>query len=290
MSITVRNAGGVPFLVLQGFFIVRPGQMPDGDTVAFAAGKPYTPKQVKTNVPLDANAQKSSNIRLQSIDAPEKAQPLGAKSRDKLLTALGFSPKDLGLTDTDFTAGGVATKVPGWLLTHGMDGNRRPLGYVMTEDPKIVHGTEVPAHAVQPLLRRTANFRQVSSGAAFPAFYENTDEAHAVEFQVASRMARKLRKGVWAKDATTTGFVATPPSLAKDGALVYPKFFRRVQDWKAAKPSATAFIQWLKTQPDGKKMVIGAERYPLPLWKLFVKVSATQVAVPYDVSKLWWSE
>ena len=81
----LKNTGGVPFLVLKGIFVVRARQQPDGDTVAFAATANFQSGPVNTNVYVSPDGSKTRNIRLQSIDAPEKAQPLGAKSRDAML-------------------------------------------------------------------------------------------------------------------------------------------------------------------------------------------------------------
>lgn len=287
---SLRNAGGVPFLTLKGIFVVRAGQMPDGDTVSFAAASKYSKGAVNTNVPVNSTGEKTVNIRLQSIDAPEKSQPLGAASRDSLLKHLGFDPKNLGLDDNDFTAGGTIAKVSGWLATHGLDGNGRPLGYVFRTNPGFRHGKEIPAEDILSVIKSSANYMQAATGWAFPAFYENTDEAHAVQFQRASQSARSARKGVWAKDDTAKGFVPTKDALGSKGALIYPKFYRRVEKWKANKPSASAFITWLKGQSDGKKLVQGARPSPIPLWQLFEVASTRKVVVPYDVTKLWFSE
>lgn len=286
----VRNSGGVPFLTLKGYFVVRARQMPDGDTVAFAAATKYSAGPVATNVPVNTTGDETVNIRLQSIDAPEKSQPMGANCRDALLKHLGFTPGSLGLSDTDFTASGLTKKIPGWIATHGMDGNQRPLGYVFRTNPGFTHGKLIPAAAVLDVLKSSGNYRQASRGWAFPAFYENTDETHAALFQKAAARARDARKGVWAVDATTVGFVPTKDALGIGGALAYPKFYRRVEKWKNAKPNAQAFIHWLKAQGDGKKLVQGALPAPVPLWKLFEAVGARKVAVPYDVTKLWFSE
>jgi endonuclease YncB( thermonuclease family) len=287
---SVRNAGGVPFLVLRGHFVVRAKQMPDGDTVAFAASAKYKAGPVKTNVPVNTTGDKTANLRLQSIDAPEKAQPMGAKSRNGLLTYLGFDLAALGLTDDDFTADGETQRIPGWLATHGMDGNQRPLSYLFLTNPGFAHGAIVSAAQVRAKLKLSANYRQVAKGFAFPAFYENTDETHAVLFQDAAEKARAKRLGVWSADKTASGFTPTPAALAKGGALVYPKFYRRVAKWKTAKPSSSAFINWLKQQADGKKLVYGAQRDPIRLWQLFEPARAAKVKVPYDVTRLWFSE
>ncbi|MBC7993903.1 MAG: hypothetical protein H7Z15_11745, partial [Rhizobacter sp.] len=113
----IHNAGGVPFLVLKGNFVVRDKQMPDGDTIAFAASAAFSPGPVKTKVPVGTDGLSSINLRLQSIDAPEKSQPLGAASRDALLKRLGFDPVKLGLSEDDFTAGGGPVKKAGWIAT-----------------------------------------------------------------------------------------------------------------------------------------------------------------------------
>lgn len=286
----IRNAGGVPFLTLKGNFVVRAGQMPDGDTVSFAAVSKYKKGSVATNVPVSASGKNTVNIRLQSIDAPEKTQPLGAASRDALLRHLGFEPDSLGLGDNDFTASGLTMKISGWLATHGLDGNKRPLGYLFRDNPGFHHGKEVSAAEVLAVLKSSANYVQAAKGWAFPAFYENTDETHAALFQKVSAKARAANKGMWTKDRTTTGFVPTKDALHSDGTLVYPKFYRRVQQWKTNKPNAAAFIKWLKVQADGKKLVQGALPSPVPLWRLFEVVSTTKVAVPYDVTRLWFSE
>jgi endonuclease YncB( thermonuclease family) len=286
----IRNAGGVPFLTLKGNFVVRARQMPDGDTLSFAATSKYKKGSVETNVPVSVTGEKTVNIRLQSIDAPEKSQPLGAASRNSLLKHFGFDPKSLGLSDDDFTAGGGITKVTGWLATHALDGNGRPLGYLFRSNPGFTHGKEIPAEEVLSVIKSSANYMQASTGWAFPAFYENTDESHAALFKKAAEEARAAGKGVWAVDKTTTGFEPTKEALKPGGALIYPKFYRRVEKWTANKPDARAFINWLKSQSDGKKPVQGAFPYPVPLWRLFEVVSTRKVVVPYDVAKLWFSE
>ena len=286
----IHNAGGVPFLTLKGNFFVKARQMPDGDTVSFAAASKYKKGSVATNVPVSPSGENTVNIRLQSIDAPEKTQPLGAASRNALLKHLGFTPDSLGLGDDDFTAGGPTTKVSGWLATHGLDGHERPLGYLFRDNPGFHHGKEVSAAEVLSVLKSSANYAQAAKGWAFPAFYENTDETHATLFQKVSAKARAAHKGLWIKDRTTTGFVPTKEALRSDGTLVYPKFYRRVQKWKTQTPNAAAFITWLKAQADGKKLVQGALPSPVPLWRLFEIVNTTKVAVPYDVTRLWFSE
>ena len=289
-KLALRNKGGVPFLTLKGHFIVRAKQMPDGDTIHFAASKKYSSGLVETNIPVSSTGGKSVPLRLQSIDAPEKAQPLGAEARNGMLRHLGFDPTALGLGDDDFTADGPTAKVQGWVATHGMDGNGRPLSYVFRDNPGFTHGRVESASDITAVLKSSGNYLQVTKGWAFPAFYDNTDETHAVVFQAASEKARDSDEPVWDADVTTSGFVPTKSALGAGGVLIYPKFFRRVQGWKNAKPNAAAFIKWLQAQEDGKKLVQGALPSPIALWKLFEVVSATKVAVPYDVTKLWFSK
>ncbi|MBE2281971.1 MAG: hypothetical protein IAE77_00770 [Prosthecobacter sp.] len=284
------NRGGVPFLILKGHFIVRQNQMPDGDTLAFAAARDFDAGPVKTNVPVDDSGDTSVNIRLQSIDAPEKTQPLGASCRDALLTQFDFDPQALGLSNTDFKANGGPHLKEGWLATHGMDGNRRPLGYLFAKDPGFNHGEIVSAADVGTILDRSANYEQAAKGWSYPAFYENTDESHAAQFQAVSERARDEQLGVWEHDATTTGFIPTKAETDKDGSLVYPKFYRRIMDWPRQTADAGAFIQWLRQQNDGRKLVAGAQASPVPLWELFEELDDQTVVVPYDVTRLWFSE
>jgi endonuclease YncB( thermonuclease family) len=289
-QLRVRNRGGVPFLLLEGHFIVRSRLMPDGDTLAFAAGSEYSSGPVSTNVPVDPSGQTSVSIRLQSIDAPEKTQPLGAVCRNQLLEHFGFEPTALGLSDSDFTANGDPVLKAGWLATHGMDGFGRPLGYLFAENPGFDHGGIVPASEILQVLRNTANFAQAANGWSFPAFYQNTDENHAALFQQVSEQARASGRGVWSDDATTTGFIPTKAATDNTGSLVYPKFYRRIADWPGQEADSRLFIRWLRRQEDGQKLVSGAEPSPIPLWKLFEQVDDQALAVPYDVTRLWFSE
>lgn len=283
----LRNAGGVPFIVLKGYFVVRERLQPDGDSIHFVSGAPFKARRVDTSVQV----RKSGMLRLQSIDASEKKQPLGAFGRDTLLRHLGFDPAKLGLTDTDFTADAGEVRKPGWIATHGDDGNGRALSYLFRKNPgSFKHGEEISGHDLLAVLKKSANYRLTTVGGAFPAFYENTDEEHAALFQAAAESARTAQKGVWAADRTTTGFTPTSDALDADGSLVYPKFFRRVAKWKTAKPSSAAFISWLKKQADGKKLVEGAAPNRIALWRLFEPAGKTKVRVPYDVTRLWFSE
>jgi endonuclease YncB( thermonuclease family) len=289
---TIRNAGGVPFLILKGIFVVRQGHRPDGDTIHFAATSRFSPGPVRQEVPVSTTGAKSIAVRYQSIDAPEKAQPLGAAARDVALKHLGISPSAVGLGEDDFVANGPTVKVHGWLATHGMDINRRQLGYVFRSSPGFAHGAIVSADRLLPAIKQSTNYHLLVNGWVFPAFYSNTDERHAAVFQQAAERLQNARtkKGVWQADTTRGGFIPIKTALGSAGALVYPKFFRRVAKWKKAKPDSDAFITWLKGTDDGKKLVEGARPNPIHVWELFERAGKTKVCVPYDVTRLWFKE
>lgn len=289
-QVFARNAGGLPFLIIEGAFVIRKGQQPDGDTIHFAAARKYSKGPVACDVPVSRDGSRSVAVRYQSIDAPEKTQPWGAAWRDAALKHLRIHPAEAGLGDEDFTADGPTVSVPGWLATDGMDNHGRQLGYLFRADPGLEHGALVSAEELEPLLKSSTNYYLVANGWAYPSFYENTDEGHATHFQKAARKARDQGRGVWELDETATGFLPTPWGVGKEGALIYPKFFRRVAGWKTAKESSSAFIGWLKKQEDGKKYVEGAEPKPVQLWELFEPIGAKRVCVPYDVTRLWFRE
>lgn len=286
----IRNDGGVPFLVLRGVFVLRKRQMPDGDTIHFAATTAYKRGPVRTNIPAVPDGSESKALRFQSIDAPEKMQPFGADARDAVLRKIGLDRDKAGLSDEDFTVDDVKITVPGWIATHGMDGNFRPLSYIFADAPGFGHGEIVSAEKLATRLKLSVNYMLAKSGAAYPAFYSNTDEHHAAIFREAAVAARAAKRGVWKHDTTDEGFVPTPEALGKTGTLVYPKFFRRVAKWKRARPDADAFLRWLRGTSDGEKMVEGAAPEPVKLVDIFEKSSRTKVCVPYDVTRLWFKE
>jgi endonuclease YncB( thermonuclease family) len=287
----LRNRRGVPFLALEGNFVLRKGQKPDGDTISFAATRNYPKTAVRSVIPVSTAGDVTKNLRLQSLDAPEKEQPFGAGSRDALLRMLRLDPAKAGLSGEDFTAGAGPFLVKGWIATHGTDGYGRQLSYLFADDPGLRHGEIVAAADLEPILAKSVNHRLVATGDAFPAFYSNTDEGHAVMFARAADDARTRGLGVWRDDATVDGFEPTlAGTSAAGGLLIYPKFFRRVKEWPEPKRSASAFLAWLRQSSGGQKMVSGAARAELTLADLFEKVDRTTVCVPYDVTRLWFSE
>lgn len=101
-----------------------------------------------------------------------------------------------------------------------------------------------------------------------------------------------MRLGNASRDAAPSGcgFSGASIDCSRMFTVFRPSLPTGTLGWPANQPNAKAFVAWLKKHKDGKKLVLGASRNPTPLWQLFEVVSTRKVAVPYDVTKLWFSE
>jgi hypothetical protein len=89
---------------------------------------------------------------------------------------------------------------------------------------------EANVHVGLQLLRRTANYRLISTGLAYPTFYSKLDIDLRREFV---RQVSKARpsKGLWPGDQTQTGTDVVDLQTVTDHAVMMPKLFRRLVDY-----------------------------------------------------------
>src|SRR3954454_14464430 len=145
------------YTLLTGEFVIRypdlprQGPEPDGDTVKF---RPDTPGLVemlprRSGRPANINARGVS-VRLEAIDAlethfEETHQELaGANAaRDALLAALGFTNVTYFEDLPNKVASADADRLPGYVLSNGIDANGRVIGYVYPGTPTSADGSQV---------------------------------------------------------------------------------------------------------------------------------------------------
>jgi hypothetical protein len=84
---------------------------------------------------------------------------------------------------------------------------------------------------VKAALRTTANHHLINQGLVYPTSYRALFPDLRNEFTAAATQARDARSGVWAGDATTTGFDVTGLASLDDDIVIVPKLFRRLVDY-----------------------------------------------------------
>ncbi|WP_404962091.1 thermonuclease family protein [Streptomyces sp. 147326] len=233
-------------LLIKGSFRVDGGAEPDGDTLPFVPDDVADWKLVGGRARVVPKADGRAAVRLEGVDAlethykkpgygPERHQPrkFGHQAADALLKHLGFTSIDRHENETVTT---VPVQVPGFILTSGADAYGRciALAFDGTVRPPVYSGYEVSVD--EGLLKRSANYRLVEDGLAYPMFYPGLPGYLRDVLKAAAREAREAAppRGLWAEDKTTDGaLISGIESITDDitGTVILPKLFRRLKDY-----------------------------------------------------------
>jgi endonuclease YncB( thermonuclease family) len=211
------------------------GAQPDGDSIRFRPDDPATWDLI-TGTRVKRNASGAAQLRLDAIDAlethygtPRTHQPLelAHAAADELLTRLGFTKVVRGQDET-VTSSSPDT-VAGYILTRSADLYGRCICFVGRGAPPQDDGSSIFVNV--EVLRTTANHHLIGQGLAYPTYYRDLFPDLRNEFTVVAKQARDARLGVWAADATTSGFTVSGLASLQDDTVIVPKLFRRLVDY-----------------------------------------------------------
>lgn len=235
--------GRVPLTLIRGSYRVV-GASPDGDSVRFTPDNPQA--WTSAGIAARVNATGGAQLRLDAIDALEthytprggtrwhQNPALAGAAADRLLGLLGF-------TDVVRTAKGTVTAAtpdsrPGFVLTRFADKYGRPVALAYGDDTAIVglpgsgqpSGTQVWLDADG--LRGSLNYQLLAQGLVYPTFYSRLYVQLRTALSEQAAAARRAALGIWATDATTTGFTVTSRDQLQE-LVILPKLFRRAADY-----------------------------------------------------------
>jgi endonuclease YncB( thermonuclease family) len=225
----------MPFTLIHGRFLPRAG-MPDGDSVRFRAddlslwarlsGRPV---RLGTGV----STRDSVQLRLEGIDAIERGatRSLALAAMDNLLRLLGFQLED-------------GTEPSGYILARMTDDESgRPICFAFAGDSGLGDGDDV--FLDEPLLRRSVNYGQAQDGYAYPLYYNTLFASLREELTRAIGRARQSGLGYWPSDATTSGVALTGRADLGVVPPIWPKLWRRLDEYLAGTSSLDGFIGFL---------------------------------------------
>lgn len=234
------------YRVAHGQFVVV-GKEPDADSVRFVPDDLDDLDPIYRADRIDpSNVDGSVQLRFEGIDAPEvhygvAAQRLGRGARDQLLSWMGFTTVQFSPTAPDRVTAATPDRVPGFVLTKGVDPNGRPISYVVLDadagDPSSGSGEALQGGEWRwvddEILGRSLNHRLLQAGHAYLTVYTSTPAAHRRALREVARVARRARRGVWALDRTDDWVLETQADIGPgpDGQLILPKLFRRCTDY-----------------------------------------------------------
>jgi endonuclease YncB( thermonuclease family) len=222
------------FLIAGSFRIT--GAQPDGDSIRFTPDDPAKWDLI-TGTRVKRNASGAAQLRLDAIDAlethygsPRTHQPLGLAhaAAAELLTWLGFSNVVRGQDET--VASSTPDAVTGYILTRSADLYGRCISLVGRGNPPHDDGSSVFVDV--DALRTSANHHLISQGLVYPTYYRALFPDLRNELTAAAKQARDGGLGVWASDATTSGFDVTGLEVLQDDIVIVPKLFRRLVDYR----------------------------------------------------------
>lgn len=260
----------MPMLCLAGTFHVLSTE-PDGDSIRFVPNSPEDWKKVSGPHRVRVNAQGGAQLRLDGIDALEthyaprgghslhQPLPFAHAAAAELLKWLGF--RDVVRKGEKVTSVS-SDDVPGFLLTRTADTYGRCVALIGRGDAPAASGTELRVD--RRLLRKTANYRLIGAGLAYPTFYSKLYVELREELAKQAAAARKgSGKGLFAQDVTQTGVEIAALSTLTDDAIILPKLFRRLVDYlhlNGDDPSLAGFKSYLAQRDDRLYIIPAAQK------------------------------
>jgi endonuclease YncB( thermonuclease family) len=228
----------VPLFLINGTYRVT-GSVPGGDSVRFYPDDPQAFSRLGFGV--RTNSKGGARLRLAAIDALEIAytpkgsvtawhQPaeLATAGAAALATALGFDQVEQG--DGGSLVASVPAATPGHILTRGGDVHGRVVGFAF---PARRRGMADLAQVELDVagVRGCANWMLLRQGLAYPVGFSRLYPDLRVELASAAAHARNLRRGVWPRDVTHTGFRLIDREQLQDDLVLLPMLFRRLVDY-----------------------------------------------------------
>jgi endonuclease YncB( thermonuclease family) len=234
------------YTVLHGKFVIRypdspnQGPEPDGDTVKFLPDDAETVRDLPriSGRGPNFNSRGMVNIRLEAIDALEthfknSHQELdGAHAaRDKLLALLGFENVTF-LPDGEKIESANHDQLRGFVLSNGIDGNGRMIGFVFPGSIKRLGNDGVTITADTSLIDKSVNTTLLADGYVYPAFYDTLSSTLRQHLSSLSDAARAAGKGLWSNaTADPDGAARVRNGASLQQLVIWPKLFRRLADY-----------------------------------------------------------
>lgn len=217
------------FKVIKGTFHIV-GYSPDGDSIRFKAlDKSNWDSLEGRKVAL--NAKEHAQLRIEAIDTLEthyknQHQPLqfADAAALRLFSLLGI--KNVTWNASHSRVLSADDGVEGFIVSRTTEENGRPVSYVFNASLGLQDGQEV--FLEKPLVRKSANFRLLREGLAYPTFYDGLFYDLRELFAAETQKVRAQKKGLWAADSSHKFMQITGLSDITDNFVMLPKMFRRM--------------------------------------------------------------
>ncbi len=259
------------FTLIKGTFHLNAG-VPDGDSVRFMADDDRLFDELRGRR-VEFKADGTVQLRYEGIDTIEKAatQPLAGDSRDKNFELLRER------------ADSFAETPRGFILTRQTDANRRPVSFAFSGDLDEPDGADVFLNAL--LTRRSVNYKMVESGFAYTMFYETLFMEIRQELAAAFVAARTAGQVLHQNDATMVGVQIQSRSDLATIPPIFPKLWRRLEEYLRNHNSLIDFKNWLQTR-DSEKLSTLSDQRTLISFDNVIDVQGNTVKMLYSAENM----
>ena len=223
----------MPFILIKGVFTPQIGE-PDGDSVRFRANQKELLLQLEGRRPNISMSNGTVQLRFEGIDAIEKAaiKPLSTQSREIMLDLIGYDETSQSTPE-------------GYILARMTDDTSgRPICFVFAGETEQSDGEEI--FLDQVLLRDSVNYQQMLRGYAYPLYYNTLFASLRNELNVALKKAQQEKLGYWKDDRTLEGVTVTDRGDLATIPPIWPKLWRRLQEYLRSADSLDGFIDFLE--------------------------------------------
>src|SRR3954447_6484887 len=252
----------MPMTLVKGNYRIV-GASPDGDSVRFYPLDPGV--WAAAGIVVRTNSTGGVQLRLDAIDArephytpPHGRSPwrhpadLGDGAAAALLELLGF--RNVVRDERGYVVSARPEQAPGYILTRFADKYGRAVATALAggRRGRAVDGSGIYLDADE--LRRSVNYQLLATGWVYPTFYSKLYVDLREDLAAAAVAARTGGKGVWAQDATLTGFRLASRSQLSEDLVILPKLFRRLPEYlsldETGKVSLAGFPAFLAAHDD----------------------------------------
>src|SRR3954451_2808531 len=252
----------MPMTLVKGHYRIV-GASPGGDSVRFYPLDPAV--WAAAGIVVRTNSTGGVQLRLDAIDAlethytpPHASSPwrqpvdLGDGAGSALLKLLGF--RNVIRDERGYVTSATPEQTPGYILTRFADKYGRA---VATAFPGGRRGRAVDDTGIYldvDELHRSVNYQLLATGWVYPTFYSKLYVDLREDLAAAAVTARTAGNGVWAQDATLTGFRLASRTQLSEALVILPKLFRRLAEYlsldETGKVNLAGFPAFLAARDD----------------------------------------
>jgi hypothetical protein len=227
----------MPFTLIKGHFKPQAG-IPDGDSVRFLADNLALWDELEgrdAELGTGPLTLDTVQLRFEGIDAIEKTaiQPLASDARDSMFNLIGHNN---------------ATPTPrGYVLARMTDDQSgRPIAFAFAGETSQADGADVFLDV--PLLQQSVNYKQTEAGFAYPLYYNTLFSDLRNGFNTALAVGKTQPNGYFPTDGTMTGVVVRSRADLATIPPIWPKLWRRLDEYFRTASSLNGFIAFLATR------------------------------------------